>query len=69
MSKFFEANPAAKAPARECLRKIEQTPTEYCQYSEYLTLLNSFPDVKKSDRGASHETKSRQLVGSAPSFP
>jgi hypothetical protein len=30
------------------LRKIEQSPTEYCQYSEYLTLLNSFPDVKES---------------------
>jgi CHASE3 domain sensor protein len=37
------------------LRKIEQNTTAVCQYSEYLTLLNSFPDVKKSDEGASHE--------------
>jgi hypothetical protein len=34
--------------ASNILRKIEQSPTEYCQYSEYLTLLNSFPDVKES---------------------
>jgi hypothetical protein len=31
------------------LRKIEQTRLGECQYSEYLTLLSSFPDVKKSD--------------------
>jgi len=53
----------------EYLRKIEQSPTECCHYSEYLTLLNSFPDVKKSEQGASHEYKSRHFVGAAPSFP
>jgi hypothetical protein len=31
------------------LRKFEQSQTVYCQNSEYLTLLSSFPDVKKSD--------------------
>jgi len=31
------------------LRKIEQTQVAECQISEYLTLLSSFPDVKKSD--------------------
>jgi hypothetical protein len=31
------------------LRKIEQSQLEECQHSEYLTLLSSFPDVKKSD--------------------
>jgi hypothetical protein len=36
-------------------KKIEQDPSKGCQKSEYLTLLNSFPDVKKSDEGASHE--------------
>jgi hypothetical protein len=30
------------------LRKIEQSQLGKCQYSEYLTLLSSFPDVKKS---------------------
>jgi hypothetical protein len=30
------------------LRKIEQSHSGECQYSEYLTLLTSFPDVKKS---------------------
>jgi len=51
------------------LRKFEQRPAYHCQYFEYLTLLSSFPDVKKSEQGASHEHKSRQLVGSTPSFP
>jgi hypothetical protein len=31
------------------LRKIEQSQVAECQNSEYLTLLTSFPDVKKSD--------------------
>jgi NADH dehydrogenase FAD-containing subunit len=31
------------------LRKIEQSQLEECQNSEYLTLLSSFLDVKKSD--------------------
>jgi hypothetical protein len=31
------------------LTKIEQSQSEECQNSEYLTLLSSFPDVKKSD--------------------
>jgi hypothetical protein len=31
------------------LTKIEQSPWGECQNSEYLTLLSSFPDVKKSD--------------------
>ena len=36
--------------AREnVLTKIEQTQLGECQNSEYLTLLTSFPDVKKSD--------------------
>jgi len=36
--------------AREnLLTKIEQTRLAECQISEYLTLLSSFPDVKKSD--------------------
>jgi hypothetical protein len=35
-------------PLANVLTKIEQTQVEKCQYSEYLTLLSSFPDVKKS---------------------
>jgi hypothetical protein len=36
------------APAN-VLGKIEQSQQAECQISEYLTLLSSFPDVKKSD--------------------
>jgi hypothetical protein len=30
------------------LRKFERAQPYHCQISEYLTLLNSFPDVKKT---------------------
>jgi len=49
------ASPVGKFLGWNILRKFEQSLAYYCQYSEYLTLLNSFPDVKKSDEGASHE--------------
>lgn len=55
MSKILGVWNGEKALLANMLRKIEHPTTEYCQYSEYLTLLNSFPDVKKSDEGASHE--------------
>jgi hypothetical protein len=38
----------AKSVSLDILRKFEQSPLAGCQYSEYLTLLSSFPDVKKS---------------------
>jgi hypothetical protein len=40
--------PSETSPAN-VLTKIEQTQQAECQISEYLTLLSSFPDVKKSD--------------------
>jgi len=44
--------PGGRSRAREwlvnILTKIEQTEVAECQKSEYLTLLSSFPDVKKS---------------------
>ncbi len=44
-----------KSLAQNILRKFEQLRPYTCQYSEYLTLLNTSPDVKKTDEGASHE--------------
>jgi hypothetical protein len=45
----FDGSQGAETPACEYLRKFEQSPPYNCQKSEYLTLLSSFPDVKKSD--------------------
>jgi len=39
----------SKSSLANVLRNIEQTQLGECQNSEYLTLLSSFPDVKKSD--------------------
>src|SRR5205823_14194272 len=46
---IFRRQNAPNGVLANILRKFEQTTTEYCRYSEYLTLLSSFPDVKKSD--------------------
>jgi hypothetical protein len=41
--------PRLKLLPPNILRKFEQSQAYSCQKSEYLTLLNSFPDVRKSD--------------------
>jgi hypothetical protein len=68
MSNSYRASTPSNRVLANAWRKIEQIQAEYCQYSEYLTLLSSFPDVKKSVRGVSHETKSRQFAHPTPSL-
>jgi hypothetical protein len=58
-------------PARQLLpnvKNIEQKMLAKCQYVEYLTLLNSSLNVKKSDRGGTGEHENRELVDPPPRF-
>jgi hypothetical protein len=58
-------------PARRLLpnvKNIEQKKLANCQYVEYLTLLSSSLNVKKSDRGGTREHGNRELVDPTPRF-
>jgi hypothetical protein len=48
MSNSVEVDAGSGEYPPNALRKIEQSQVAECQNSEYLTLLSSFPDVKKS---------------------
>jgi len=48
-SACFGPSPGLKFLASNILRKFEHGLAYSCQNSEYLTLLSSFPDVKKTD--------------------
>jgi hypothetical protein len=47
-------------------KKIEQEASRYCQYSEYLTLLNTSQDDRKRDRERPVECNLWEVVNSTP---